>query len=165
MVGRALRGLALWLGLYILFSLAHFGVLYGLNALRSGLEQRWESQFGAEVIDREPPYSLQERVVIALDIQPSMYWVESLAMSFIMSLPVALFVGLGALLLRRARRGTLLIIATFSSLLVFYLLYLLGEQVFAGYLVGHLGAIGVSGIGVGFVQGLIAGMVLRNGKG
>ncbi len=164
MVARVLRGLALWLGLYILFSAVHFGALYGLSALRSGLEGRWENQFGVEVIDREPPYSIRERLILGLDIQPSMYWVESLAMSAVMSLPVALFVGIGSLLLRRARRGTLILVATLSSTLMFYLLYLLGEQVFAGYLVGHPSAAVVSGIGVGFVQGVVAGLVLRNGK-
>jgi hypothetical protein len=41
-VGRLLRGLALWIGLYVLLTGAHMGVLYGINALRA----RYESWAG-----------------------------------------------------------------------------------------------------------------------
>ncbi len=166
MVARILRALALWLGMYILLSGVHFGVLYGLNSIRTGLENRWETQFGLEVIDREPPYSWRERLVMAMDTQPSIYWAESLAMSFVMSLPVALFVGLGSLLLRRARRGVLMLVAIISSVLVFYLTYLLNQQgATVGYFIEGGSPAVFSGAVIGIIQGLLAGLVLRNGKG
>jgi hypothetical protein len=40
-VGRLVRGLALWIGLYVLLTGAHMGVLYGINALRARYELGW----------------------------------------------------------------------------------------------------------------------------
>jgi hypothetical protein len=102
-VGRLLRGLAIWIGLYVLLTGAHMGVLYGLNALRARYETALETRVGVDAIDREPPYSGGERLIVALDIQPSAYWQESLAMSAVMSLIVAVFVGLASLAFRKGR--------------------------------------------------------------
>ncbi len=165
MLGRFLRGLALWIGVYVLLTAVHFGLLWGLDRLRMQLETRFEDRYGTEVVDREPPYSRAEWLVVALDVQPSMYWVESLGMSALMSLPVALFVGAGALAFRRRLWGRLVVLSVIASILTFYLLYLLNEQVFAGYLLQQRLPVFTVGGFVGLVQGLVASLVFGAPRG
>ncbi len=160
MIARFLRAFALWLGLYGLLTAAHFGVLWGLDQLRQRLENRLESRYGTEAVDREPPYSWGERVVLALDVQPSPYWQESLGVSALLSLPVALLTGAAALFVRRARRAALMAIAIVGGILLMWLLTQLGGLALAGYLVGNPTAAVVEGALIGLIQGMLAILVL-----
>jgi hypothetical protein len=77
MIGRLLRALALGIGLYVLLTAVHYGTLWGLDQMRQRMETRLEQRYGADAVDREPPYKPGERWVMALDIQPSPYWQEA----------------------------------------------------------------------------------------
>lgn len=169
MLGRILSGIALWIGVYVLLTGVHFGTLWGLDRLRTALETRYEEQYGSEVVDREPPYTTPEWIIVSLDVQPSMYWGEALAMSALMSLPVALLIQVVAWTGRHRLILRSIVIGAVMSILVFYLLYLLNEQVFAGYLVQAkppiFGVGALTGIGQGFVGGLIYGASRRRNGG
>jgi hypothetical protein len=162
-VGRVLRGLAIWIGLYVLLTGAHMGVLYGINALRARYETTLE-RVGVDAIDREPPYSGGERLVVALDIQPSAYWQESLAMSAVMSLIVAVFVGLGSLAFRKGRAAKLMLVALVVNGLVFFFFAQLSEQLFAGYLLGQPVSAVAPALLVGLTHGAISTLVLGGKK-
>jgi hypothetical protein len=163
-VGRLLRGLAIWIGLYVLLTGAHMGVLYGLNALRARYETALETRVGVDAIDREPPYSGGERLIVALDIQPSAYWQESLAMSAVMSLIVAVFVGLASLAFRKGRAVKLALVALIVNGLVFYFFAQLSEQLFAGYLLGRPVSAVAPALLVGLAHGIISVLVLGGKK-
>lgn len=163
-VGRLLRGLALWIGLYVLLTGTHMGVLYGLNALRTRYETTLETRAGVEAIDREPPYSGGERLIVALDIQPSTYWQESLVMSAVMSLIVAVFVGLASLAFRKGRVAKLMLVALIVNGLVFYFFALLSEQLFAGYLLGQPISAIAPALLVGLAHGMVSALVLGGKK-
>lgn len=169
MLGKLLRGLALWIGVYVILTAIHFGMLWGLDHVRNRLETRFEDQFGSEVVDREPPYTMPEWLIVGLDIQPSMYWLESLAMSAVMSLPVVVFLGLAAKVFRRGLGFKLIGVGIVTSVLMFYLLYLLNDQLFAGYLIQAKPPVLIVGTLVGLVQGwvalLIYGGARRHGGG
>ncbi len=162
-MARLLFGLALWLGLYILLTGAHFGTLWLMDWTRTRLETTLEDRHGFEAVDRESPYSWGERMIIALDIQQGVYWFESLAMSALMSLPVALFLGLSAKLFRK-RRFALVLVAIVVNLATFYLLYLLSEQVALGYLMSNATPVLTGGVVVGLVHALIASLVLAGAR-
>ncbi|MCS6918933.1 MAG: hypothetical protein NZM28_04115 [Fimbriimonadales bacterium] len=164
MLGRALRGLATWIGLFILLTGAHMGVLYGINALRTRYEANLETRMGVDAVDREPPYSGGERVVVAFDIQPSAYWQESLGASAIMSLIVAVFVGIASLAFRKGRAAKIVLVALAVNGLVFYFLSLLSEQMFLGYLLGRPASVIAPALLVGAAQGVISALVLGGGK-
>lgn len=164
MLGRALRGLAIWIGLFILLTGAHMGVLYGVNALRTRYEASLETRLGVDAIDREPPYSGGERAIVAFDIQPSEYWQESLGMSAIMSLIVSIFVGLASLMFGKGRTVKIVLVALVVNGLVFYFFSLLSEQIFAGYLLGRPASAIAPAILVGLAQGTISALVLGGGK-
>lgn len=163
-LGRLLRGLAIWIGLYVLLTATHIGVLYGTNALRVRYESALEARFGAQAVDREPPYTGGERLIVALDIQPSTYWLESLGMSAVMSLIVAVCVGIGSLAFRKQRTLKLMLVALGVNGLIFYFFSLLSEQLFAGYLLGKPASAIVPAILVGLAQGVVSALVL-GGKG
>jgi hypothetical protein len=163
-VGRLLRGLAIWIGLYVLLTGAHMGVLYGLNALRARYETALETRVGVDAIDREPPYSGGERLIVALDIQPSAYWQESLAMSAVMSLIVAAFVGLASLAFRKGRAAKLTLVALVVNGLVFFFFAQLSEQLFAGYLLGQPVSAVAPALLVGLSHGAISTLVLGGNK-
>ncbi len=157
-MARLLFGLALWLGLYVLLAGAHFGTLWAMDWARNRLETTLEDRYGSEAIDREPPYSWGERVVVALDIQQGVYWQESLMMSALMSLPVALFIGIGASLTRK-RHIIIAVLAVMVNLATFYLVYLLNEQIALGYLISTLPPVITAGFVVGLVHALVASLV------
>ena len=140
------------------------GVLYGINALRTRYEAALETRLGAEAVDREPPYRGGERLIIALDIQPSTYWQESLAMSAVMSLIVAAFVGLASLAFRKGRAMKLALVALIVNGLVFYFFALLSEQLFAGYLLGRPVSAVAPALLVGLAHGIISVLVLGGKK-
>ncbi|MCS7273309.1 MAG: hypothetical protein NZ550_04070 [Fimbriimonadales bacterium] len=164
MLAQLLRGFALWIGLYVLLTATHWGVLHGINALRTRYETAVETRLGVEAIDREPPYGVEERIIVALDIQPSPYWQESLGMSALMSLIVAILVGIGALRFRRSRAFKLAITALVANGLVFYAYSVLSEQLFAGYLLGRPVSAVVPALLVGVVHAVISALVLGGGK-
>lgn len=159
MLGRILSGIALWIGVYVLLTGVHFGTLWGLDQLRTALETRYEEQYGSEVVDREPPYTTSEWIIVSLDVQPSMYWGEALAMSALMSLPVALLIQVVVWTGRRRLMLKTIVIGSTISMLVFYLLYLLNEQVFAGYLIQAKSPIFVIGALTGILQGFVGGSI------
>ena len=163
-MGRLLRGLAIWIGLYVLLIGAHMGVLYGLDALRTRYETALEARLGAEAVDREPPYSGGERLIVALDIQPSAYWQESLAMSAVMSLIVAVFVGLASLAFRKGRAAKLALVTLVVNGLVFFFFAQLSEQLFAGYLLGRPVSAVAPAILVGLAHAVISVLVLGGNK-
>ena len=163
-MGRLLRGLAIWIGLYVLMTGAHMGALYGLDALRTRYESALETRLGAEAVDREPPYSGGERLIVALDIQPSAYWQESLAMSAVMSLIVAVFVGLASLAFRKGRAAKLILVALVVNGLVFFFFAQLSEQLFAGYLLGRPVSAVAPAILVGLAHAVISVLVLGGNK-
>lgn len=163
-MGRLLRGLAIWIGLYVLMTGAHMGALYGLDALRTRYESALETRLGAEAVDREPPYSGGERLIVALDIQPSAYWQESLAMSAVMSLIVALFVGLASLAFRKGRAAKLMLVALVVNGLVFFFFAQLSEQLFAGYLLGQPVSAIAPAVLVGLSHGALSALVLGGKK-
>lgn len=163
-LGRILRGLAIWIGLYVLFTGTHMGVLYGINAVRTRYEAALETRGGAELVDREPPYSGGERFIVALDIQPSIYWVESLVASAGMSLIVAVFVGLASLAFRQGRTAKLILVALIVNALVFYFYSLLTEQNLLGYLVGRPVSMIAPAVLVGLAQGVVSVLVLGGKK-
>ena len=140
------------------------GVLYGINALRTRYEAALETRLGAEAVDREPPYRGGERLIVALDIQPSTYWQESLAMSAVMSLIVAVFVGLASLAFRKGRAMKLALVALIVNGLVFYFFALLSEQLFAGYLLGRPVSAVSPALLVGLAHGIISVLVLGGKK-
>jgi hypothetical protein len=140
------------------------GVLYGINALRTRYEAALETRLGAEAVDREPPYRGGERLIVALDIQPSTYWQESLAMSAVMSLIVAVFVGLASLAFRKGRAMKLALVALIVNGLVFYFFALLSEQLFAGYLLGRPVSAVAPALLVGLAHGIISVLVLGGKK-
>jgi hypothetical protein len=140
------------------------GVLYGINALRTRYEAALETRLGAEAVDREPPYRGGERLIVALDIQPSTYWQESLAMSAVMSLIVAVFVGLASLAFRKGHAVKLALVALIVNGLVFYFFALLSEQLFAGYLLGRPVSAVAPALLVGLVHGIISVLVLGGKK-
>ncbi|MER3402134.1 MAG: hypothetical protein C4336_07450 [Armatimonadota bacterium] len=158
MLGKLLRGLALWIGVYGILTAIHFGMLWGLDQVRNRLETRFEDQYGSEVVDREPPYTTPEWLIVGLDIQP-IQWLESLAMSAVMSLPVAVFLGLGAKVFRRGLGFKLIGVSIVTSMLMFSLLYLLNEQLSAGYLVQAKPPVLIVGTLVGWVQGWVASLI------
>lgn len=164
MLGRALRGLAIWIGLFILLTGAHMGVLYSINALRTRYEANLETRVGVDAVDREPPYSAGERAIVAFDIQPSEYWQEALAVSAVMSLIVSIFVGLASLMFKKGRTTKIVLVALFVNGLIFYFFSLLSEQVFAGYLLGRPASAFAPAILVGLAQGTISALVLGGGK-
>jgi hypothetical protein len=139
-------------------------VLYGINALRARYETGLEMRLGAEAVDREPPYSGGERLIVALDIQPSTYWQESLAMSAVMSLIVAVFVGLASLAFRKGHAVKLALVALIVNGLVFYFFALLSEQLFAGYLLGRPVSAVAPALLVGLAHGIISVLVLGGKK-
>jgi len=138
------------------------GVLYGLNALRARYESALETRVDA--IDREPPYSGGERLIVALDIQPSVYWQESLAMSAVMSLIVAVFVGLASLAFRKGRAAKLMLVSLVVNGLVFFFFAQLSEQLFAGYLLGKPVSAVAPALLVGLTHGAISTLVLGGKK-
>jgi len=140
------------------------GVLYGINALRTRYEAALETRLGTEAVDREPPYRGGERLIIALDIQPSTYWQESLAMSAVMSLIVAVFVGLASLAFRKGHAVKLALVALIVNGLVFYFFALLSEQLFAGYLLGRPVSAVAPALLVGLAHGIISVLVLGGKK-
>jgi hypothetical protein len=140
------------------------GVLYGINALRTRYEAALETRLGAEAVDREPPYRGGERLIVALDIQPSTYWQESLAMSAVMSLIVAVFVGLASLAFRKGHAVKLALVALIVNGLVFYFFALLSEQLFAGYLLGRPVSAVAPALLVGLAHGIISVLVLGGKK-
>jgi hypothetical protein len=77
MIGRLLRALALGIGLYVLLTAVHYGTLWGLDQMRQRMETRLEQRYGADAVDREPPYKPGERWVMAFDIQ-LVSWKEAL---------------------------------------------------------------------------------------
>lgn len=160
MLGRALRGLSLWMGLLVILTGAHMALLYGLNAIRVRYEAHLEMRLGTDAVDREPPYSPGERWIVALDIQPSQYWQEALGMSAVMSLIVAVFVGMGALVFKKRGAAKIALVALMVNGLIFYFFALLSEQIFAGYLLGRPSSAIVPAILVGIVQGVLSAMVL-----
>ncbi|GIV10409.1 MAG: hypothetical protein KatS3mg019_2500 [Fimbriimonadales bacterium] len=164
MLARALRGLAIWIGLLVLLTGTHMGVLYGINALRARYEANLETRRGVDAIDREPPYSGGERAIVAFDIQPSDYWQESLAMSALMSLIVAIFVGLASLTFKKGRTAKIVLVVLVVNSLIFYFFSLLSEQVFAGYLLGRPASAIAPALLVGLAQGAISALVLGGGK-
>jgi hypothetical protein len=159
-LGRLLRGLAIWIGLYVLLTGTHMGVLYGINALRTRYEAALETHGGTELVDREPPYSGGERFIVTLDIQPSIYWVEALVVSAVMSLIVAVFVGLASLAFRHGRTVKLILVALMVNGLVFYFYSLLSEQIFVGYQLGRAVSAIVPAVLVGLAQGIVSVLVL-----
>ncbi|MDW8106286.1 MAG: hypothetical protein RMK45_02280 [Armatimonadota bacterium] len=164
MFARVLRGLALWIGLYVLLTATHWGILYGINALRTRYETAIETRLGVEAVDREPPYSTAERIIVALDIQPSPYWQESLGVSALMSLAVATFVGVGALVFKHRRSLKLAIVALAMNGLAFYFLSVLSKQLLAGYLLGRPESAIVPALLVGIVHAIVSVFVLGGGK-
>lgn len=160
MLGRVLHGLALWIGLYVLLTAAHWGVLQGINALRTRYETNLEARLGTEAVDREPPYSPQEQLIVAFDIQPSTYWQESLLASAVMSLIVAIFVGIGALTFQHKRALRLAIVAIVVNGLLFFFLAQLSEQAFVGYLLGQPMSAIAPALLVGLTHALISVLVL-----
>jgi len=158
MIGRMLRSLALSIGLYVLLTGVHYGTLWGLDQLRQRMEARLEQRYGAEAVDRQPPYKPGERWVMALDIQPSPYWQEAVGMSAGLTLPVALLMGLTA---RRVRRFALLLVAVGANIGMLWLMTRLGGLALAGYLVNNPTAAGVGGLAIGLLQGLLGGLILK----
>ena len=163
-LGRLLRGLAIWIGLYVLLTGTHMGVLYGINALRTRYETAVETKLGADAVDREPPYSGGERLIVAFDIQPSQYWQEALAVSAAMSLVVSIFVGAASLMFRKGRIAKIMLVALVVNGLIFYFFSLINEQVLLGYLMGRPASAIAPAILVGFAQGVVSTLVL-GGKG
>ncbi|GIV05449.1 MAG: hypothetical protein KatS3mg016_1024 [Fimbriimonadales bacterium] len=163
-LGRLLRGLAIWIGLSVLLTGTHMGILYGINALRTRYETALETRGGAELVDREPPYSGGERLIVALDIQPSIYWAEALIVSAVMSLVVAVFVGLASLAFRQGRAVKLILVALIVNGLVFYFYALLSEQIFVGYQLGRPVSAVAPAILVGLAQGIVSVLVLGGKK-
>ncbi|MFN4032721.1 MAG: hypothetical protein ACK4ME_03730 [Fimbriimonadales bacterium] len=164
MLGRALRGFAIWIGLFVMLTGVHMGILYGVDAVRTRYEANLETRLGADAVDREPPYSASERMVVAFDIQPSQYWQESLAMSAGMSLIVAAFVGIGALAFKKGRTAKIALVALVVNGLIFYFFALLSEQIFAGYLLGRPASVIAPAILVGVAQGVLSALVLGGSK-
>ncbi len=160
MLGRVFHGLALWIGLYVLLTAAHWGVLQGIDALRTRYETDLEARLGTEVVDREPPYSTAERLIVAFDIQPSTYWQESLLTSALMSLVVAIFVGIGGLAFQRNRAIKLALVAIVVNGLAFFFLAQLSEQMFLGYLLGQPASAIAPALLVGLAHALISVLVL-----
>lgn len=160
MIARWLRACALGIGFYVLLTGVHYGTLWGLDQLRQRWETRLENRYGTEAIDREPPYKPGERVMMALDTQLSPYWQESLGISALICLPVAILTGIAVRFLRRAQRAALMIIAVASNIFLLWLLTQLGGVSLVGYLVGSLLAAVVEGTLVGLAQGLLAILVL-----
>jgi hypothetical protein len=168
MIGRILRALALSIGLYVLLTGVHYGTLWGLDQLRQRMEARLEQRYGADAVDREPPYKPGERWVMALDIQPSPYWQEAVGMSAGLTLPVALLMGLMA---RRRPNGQvpnlplLLLVAVGANIGMLWLMTRLGGLALAGYLVNNATAAGVGGLAIGLLQGLLGGLILKTKDG
>jgi hypothetical protein len=158
MIGRILYTLALGVGFYVLLTVVHYGTLWGLDQLRQRMEARLEQRYGTDAVDREPPYKPGERWVMALDIQPSPYWQEAAGMSAVLSLPVAVLMGLMA---RRSRRLALLLIAVITNALSLWLLTQLGGLALAGYLVNNPTAAIAGGVAVGLLQGILGGLILH----
>ncbi|MEN3000647.1 MAG: hypothetical protein ABDI19_02260 [Armatimonadota bacterium] len=155
-----LRVGALAIGFYLLLTGVHYGTLWGLDGLRQRWEARLESQYGVEAIDREPPYKPGERAIMALDIQRSPFWQESLGISALLSLLVALLTGVAARFAKRARRAALLLVPIASNIVLLWLMTQLGGLALAGYLVGNLTAVFVGGALVGLIQGIVALLLL-----
>lgn len=164
MLGRALRGLAIWIGLFILLTGAHMGILYGIDALRTRYETNLETRMGADAVDREPPYSVGERIIVAFDIQPSQYWQEALVVSAAMSLIVSVFVGLASLMFKKGRTAKIMLVALVVNGIIFYFFSLINEQVLLGYLLGRPASAVAPAILVGLAQGTISALVLGGGK-
>lgn len=164
MLGRALRGLAIWIGLFILLTGTHMGVLYGVNALRTRYEANLETRLGVDAVDREPPYSGGERIIVAFDIQPSQYWQEALVVSALMSLIVSVFVGLASLMFKQGRTAKIMLVALVVNGLIFYFFSLISEQALLGYLLGRPASAIAPAILVGVAQGAISALVLGGSK-
>ncbi len=160
MMGRWLRVCAFGIGFYVILTGVHFGTLWGLDQLRQRWETRLENQYGTEAIDREPPYKPGERVMMALDIQPSPYWQEALGMSAVLSLPIALLMGIAAFFIKRARRVALMTLAVGANIALLWLITQLGGLALAGYLVNNALAAGVEGAIVGLLHGTLAILML-----
>jgi len=162
MMGRWLRALALGIGLYVLLTAVHYGTLWGLDQLRQRMEARLEQRYGADAVDREPPYKPGERWVMAFDVQ-FVSWSEALTVSAVLNLPIVLLIGMAA---RRLRRFALWLVAVGANILALWLMTRLGGLAGVGYLVFNPIAAGVEGAIAGVLQGILGGLILhaREGK-
>jgi hypothetical protein len=165
MIARLLRLCALAIGFYVMLTGVHYGTLWALDQLRQRWEVRLEAQYGTEAVDREPPYKPGERLMMALDIQPSLDWREAVGVSALLSLPAAILMGLAVWVIRRARRLALLIVAGASNILLLWLLTQLGGLALVGYLVNNPVAVVVEGAIVGILQGILAMLILTPKRG
>jgi len=164
MIARLLRLCALAIGFYVMLTGVHYGTLWALDQLRQRWETRLEAQYGTEAVDRQPPYKSGERLMMALDIQPSPDWREAVGVSALLSLPsVILMLTLWAI--RRARRLALLIVAVVSNILLLWLLTQLGGLALVGYLVNNPVAVVVEGAILGILQGILAMLILTPKRG
>lgn len=166
---RLLLGLFKILLLYALVCASFEGVVRGVDASRSRMENRFEDRYGSEVVDREPPYSWRERLIVALDIQPSMYWQESAGMSALAGIPVTIGL-LGATVFRvRSRRAFFMLSGIVLSGTMLYMLYRATHSdywniSFVGYLVESADAAFLTGLLAGFIQGWVASLIYPQTK-
>lgn len=155
--------------LYILIGASLYFVLDTINRLRIGLENRWETQYGMEILDREPPYGWGERVIMMLDIEPGIYWQEAALMAAIMAVPITLGLSLSAFYKGRRRTGFLILAGMILNGFMLGAVYKIPEMeslniAFAGYLIANQGAIFLPAVVCGCLHGLFVSQILKHNE-
>lgn len=166
---RFLVGILRVIVLYILIGTSLYLVLDTINRLRTGLENRWEAQYGTEILDREPPYSWGERMLMLLDIEPGIYWQEAALMAAMMALPITLGLSLSAFYKGRGRTGFLILAGMILNSFMLGVVYKIPEVeslniTFAGYLVANQGAIFIPSVVCGGLHGLFVSQIFKHNK-
>jgi hypothetical protein len=165
-MARFLKGVLRFIALYVLVSVSLYFVLDTINRLRTGLENRWETQYGREILDREPPYSWRERVIVMLDIEPGIYWQEAAVMAALMTVPITLGLSLSALYRGRGRAGFLVLSGMILNGFVLGAVYKIPEveslnMTFAGYLIANGSAVVISALIAGSIHGMLCLSIYR----
>jgi len=158
---RYLKGILRVIVLYVLAGISLYFVLDMVNRTRVGLENRWEAQYGPQILDREPPYSWREQVIRLLDIEPGIYWQEAAAMAAIMAVPVTFGLSLSAFYKGRRRKGFFLLAGMILNGFVLGAVSKIPEMeslniTFAGYLIANRGAIVLPAVVCGAMHGWFA---------
>lgn len=158
---RFLKSLLRVITLYVFAGFSLYLVLDIVNRTRVGLENRWEAQYGSEILDREPPYSWREQAIRLLDIEPGIYWQEAAAMAAIMAVPVTFGLSLITFYKGRRRKGFYLLTGIILNGFMLGAVSKIPEMeslniTFAGYLIANRGAIVIPAVVCGAMHGWFA---------
>lgn len=152
-----MRAFGRWVAFLGVMSLVTYFTVSHLSALRAQIEPRFEKRWGAEVVDREPPFSPAERILRALDVEPGIYWWETAGFALILGFFNACFAPLGMLLGRKlGRRVGIGILVNGAFCWLWLRLPEITNLNLIGIQIPGVEAVGLLGLTLGFLHGLFS---------